>query len=130
MSLPTTARTLSNSVQDTVDHLQTQASDLLDTAHHKADQALAKVAGKVDDLSVQGPGLLDLASARVQQAARKSASFAKDVGHAAKAKANDYADQASSRIRKDPLKSVLIAAAAGAAVTAVAVAAYKRRSGK
>ncbi len=125
-----TARPLSKTVNDGMDHLSDKTQDALDIVHAQVDQAFSQVRHSADDLANATPGLLQAANGHLRQMALKSASVAKGMSDAAKAKALVVADQTSDRIRKDPLKSVLIAAAAGAALTAVAAIAYKRRQGK
>ena len=132
MSVNTTLnqRPLAHTLNDTLERLGDKADHALDVAHNKADQAVASVRHGVAELTDASPTLLDQANQQLKHIARKSATVARNVSDAAKARAQVAADHASDRIRKDPLKSVLIAAAAGAALTVVATAAYKRRQGK
>ncbi len=132
MSLATnhTARPKGNTVNDAVDQLNDQAQNALGVLHSQVDQAFSHLGHNVEGLANATPGLLNSANGHLRQIAARSASIAKGMSDAAKAKALVVADQTSDRIRRDPLKSVLIAAAAGAAVSAVLAIAYKRRQAR
>jgi ElaB/YqjD/DUF883 family membrane-anchored ribosome-binding protein len=124
-----TARPLSKAVHDGADHLSERAQDALGMLHTQIDQAFSKMGHSVDGLAEATPGLMSAANGHLRQMASKSAAMAKGMSDAARARALVVADQTSDRIRRDPLKSVLIAAAAGATLTAVVALAYKRRQG-
>ncbi len=128
MSLSTPNKPLPQLAEQSIDKLGDKASEVLDTAHQAAEKALSKVQSEARDLSDRAPGLVELLTQRIKELSDKSTSLAKDTTSAAKDKAQAMADNASERIRKDPLKAVLLAVAAGAAVALVASQVSQRRN--
>lgn len=89
---------MSNSYLNTGDQLSDGATSMLDAATHAADQALNSLTVEAQNLTQRSSKLLHEGSAQV----RKQAEAARDATR--------------GYIQDDPLKSVLIAAAAGGAL--------------
>lgn len=107
------------------------ANDALEHAHDVADRAVTSAQERVQDLAQQAPGFMDLAFDRVRALGERSGQIARATGAMAVDKARMAADHTADRIRQDPLKSVLIAVAAGAAVAVIAShMAHRRSSGR
>jgi ElaB/YqjD/DUF883 family membrane-anchored ribosome-binding protein len=126
-----TARDLSQTASRQVDRATDAASQALNRAHESADQALANVQQGAHDLARQAPGFVDYAVDRIKLLSEKGGEFARATGSLAADKARYAADQTAERIRKDPLKSVLIAVTAGAAIALITShLAQRRQSGR
>jgi len=115
----------------TTQKLSNVASDAFEHAHDVADRALTSAQERAQDLANQAPGFMDLAFDRVRALGERSGQIARATGAMAADKARLAADHTADRIRRDPLKSVLIAVAAGAAVAVIAShMAHRRQSGR
>jgi len=114
MNTPTTKslRTTSGSYAD--EALNT-AEGALDSTRQLASQVIGKAGERVRDLSY---GAKDLAS--------KGLSRATDATALAQRQLSRYADVTGRYVSEKPVKSVLIAVAAGAAIAALVVAARRR----
>jgi ElaB/YqjD/DUF883 family membrane-anchored ribosome-binding protein len=121
------AQDLARSTNASIDRAADRASDALDTAHKAADHAIDKMAVNSKSVVSKTPGIVDMAVERLKLVGEKSSVLAKEASVAAKEKAQLVADQTSDRIRKDPLKSMLVAVAAGAALATVAGAMARRK---
>ena len=121
------AQDLARSTNASIDRAADRASDALDTAHKAADHAIDTMAVNSKSVVSKTPGIVDMAVERLKLAGEKSTVLAKEASAAAKEKAQLVADQTSDRIRKDPLKSMLLAVAAGAALATVAGAMARRQ---
>jgi ElaB/YqjD/DUF883 family membrane-anchored ribosome-binding protein len=70
--------------------------------------------------------LVNRVSSSARQWARQGADMASQAGHMAQASLNRYADATTGYISRQPVRSVLIAAAVGAAVSLLLAAGRKR----
>jgi ElaB/YqjD/DUF883 family membrane-anchored ribosome-binding protein len=111
-----------------IDHLADKAGDVIEQVQVAAHKVVGQVQSEAKDLTQEAPKLVDLAADALKAYTRKGASLAKDASALAREKAGVYADSAANRVRKDPLKAILVAAAAGAAVALVASYAAKKRN--
>lgn len=118
---------ISNLASRQIDRLADAAGNALDHAHDAAGQVVASVQNGAQDLAHQAPGFVDLAIERVKHLGERGGDFARATGAMAMGKARLAADHTADRIRRDPLKSVLIAVAAGAAVALIASHLAQRR---
>jgi len=126
-TLTAATQDFARSANVSIDRAADNASEALDTAHAAADQAITKMQYSTKSMVDKTPGLVDLAVERVKDVSQRSKAFAAETTALAKDKAQQVADQTSDRIRQDPLKSVLIAVAAGAALATVASYVAQRR---
>ena len=111
----------------TLDALSQKASDVIDQAQDAAQKVASQVKSEALGLKQDAPKLVDLAADTLKSYTRKGATLAKDASALAREKAGQYAESAADRVRQDPLKAILIAAAAGAAVAIVASYANGKR---
>lgn len=111
----------------TLDALSQKASDVIDQAQDAAQKVASQVKSEALGLKQDAPKLVDLAADTLKAYTRKGATLAKDASALAREKAGQYAESAADRVRQDPLKAILIAAAAGAAVAIVASYANGKR---
>ena len=118
MTTPTSGSSLRNAISTPASY----ADDALNSAEHAlgatrqlATQAIEKAGEKIRDLRV---GVKDLAS--------KGVDAAGDATAAAQKQLSRYADATGRYVSDQPVKSVLIAVAAGAAIAALVVAARRR----
>lgn len=115
--------------RQTAQELSRVASRQVDRIADAADQALNSVQNGAQHLAERAPGLVDLAIDRVKHLGERGSDIARATSAMAMDKARLAADHTADRIRRDPLKSVLIAVAAGAAVAVIAShMAHRRQS--
>ncbi len=125
-----TTQKLSDAASHQVDRVADAASEALDRAHDVADRAVTSAQERAHDLTRQAPGLVDLAFDRVRHLGERSGEIARATRAMAVDKARMAADQTAERIRRDPLKSVLIAVATGAALAVIASHVAQRRQSR
>lgn len=115
MNTSNTAQDLSKAALQSIDELSHAASRAVDGAQDMAEKA---------------PRLLDLAVERFKAMSARGVDVAREKGTLAREKAVLATEQTSARIRQDPLKSMMIAAAAGAALAVAAGYLVQRRKAK
>ncbi len=132
-------------------HSASPVSSSLSAAVDRADRRLAAAAHdaqrihrRIDRALQQGQGALpgavpqrrwagrvepwvDRVSSTARELARQSADLASQAGHQAQASWNRYADVTGGYIARQPLRAVLIAAAAGAGLALLLAAGRSRR---
>lgn len=98
----------------------TQAVDALaDQAATKADATLDSLRNGVDHLREAVPGAFARAAAQVEELTRRGVDRAREAGQVAREQALRAGDATVMKIRDEPVKAVLVAAAAGAALAAL-----------
>lgn len=109
---------LTHPLASTVGHLAERATDKADQAlqstRHMANGALDTLKDSVDQVRDQVPSALVRSAAEVENLARRGIERAKETSAAVKDQAQRASDRTVSYIQDEPLKAVLIAAAAGA----------------
>lgn len=114
------------------------ANDLAERAGQTADEVLLaarrttgdvadEVESGIDTLRQKVPQAISNAAAQVGDAARRGVERARDAGAAVRDQAVHAGDQTVAYIKDEPVKSVLIAAAAGAFVTMLLTLMTSRR---
>ncbi len=98
------------------DALKQQANGLA----QRADDALSAVSDHVQDLRARTPKALSRAAEQVELLAERGLERAHELKDQARHQAEVVNDRTVSYIREEPVKAVLIAAAAGAALAALA----------
>jgi ElaB/YqjD/DUF883 family membrane-anchored ribosome-binding protein len=96
-----------------------QANNLADQAAQGADSALASLQDKVQDVRDQAGPAINRMAAKAQELASRSADAMRDRSQQLKEHAYRAQDVTVGYIKDEPLKSILIAAAAGAALMAL-----------
>lgn len=115
---------------DAVEHLAHRAADRADdaiaTTRHVANDTLDRLQSGVQDLQQKAPGVLARAAGQIDELSRRTAERARETTEHARERAAAAGEYAVGQVRDEPVKSLLIAAAAGAA--AAALVGYLSRS--
>jgi ElaB/YqjD/DUF883 family membrane-anchored ribosome-binding protein len=119
-------RKSSSSPHDLADSAMQSIEHGMSSTQRAADHALDKVAATAQDLRGQVSPLFERASERARDLAQRSADTVRDRSLQVRDKARRAGDSTVTYIRGEPVKSVLVAAAAGA--IAVALLSWLRRS--
>lgn len=119
--------TTSKSVAANANHA---AVDLADKALRKAGETLDTLNDGVDDLREELPSALARAATEADAMARRGIARAREAGDAARQKALQASESTVSYIQEQPVKSVLIAAATGAAIAALVGWAARSRNSR
>ena len=93
--------------------------NVVDTAHDAAQDALSNVSNKLDSLHDQAKPTVDRFVARSQEMANNAIAGTREAGVRAKKAVSGYASACESYVSEQPMKSVAIAAAAGATIAAL-----------
>ncbi|RYF80967.1 MAG: hypothetical protein EOO29_12135 [Comamonadaceae bacterium] len=109
------------------DDLRSTAQDAVDTTRAYAQNAVDAAGQKVRNLRHDVEPSVEQIAARVQQAVHRGLEAASKSGVRAQERFTDAAQVTGRYIADQPVRSVLIAAAAGAAITALLVLATRRR---
>ncbi|MFO1327355.1 MAG: hypothetical protein U1F56_08345 [Rubrivivax sp.] len=96
-----------------------QADQAIDATRRAAADALDALQSGVDQLRSDAPGAFSRAAAQVETMARRGIERARETGLQVKDGAVRAGDRSVGYIRDEPVKSMLIAAAAGAAAAAL-----------
>ena len=115
-----TARNMTEGALDSAQHAVKATRDAADTSLDKAQESVKEWREGVD------PAISDLA-AKAQALAEKSINYCAHTGSRLREQMDDYSDATARYVRDQPAKSVLIAAAAGAAFALVTMALSRRR---
>ena len=91
-----------------------------------AEQAVESVRGFTNDSLDRAGSVAEELSARAQELARKGIAAASGTSAQAQKAMHRYADTTTKYVAEQPVKSVLIAAAIGAALAALVIAARNR----
>lgn len=129
--MPTTeARSVAKSVEHSAEQVGQRADEALQTARRAADGAIDALQHKVDDINDTVPGALGRAAARVDEITRRGIERARDTGAHLREEATRAGDRTVAYIKDEPVKSVLIAAATGAAVAALVTLLARSRNSR
>lgn len=116
MSISSTQSPAVSAVENFADQAAARADDAIQSTKTVANQALDSLQSSVNDLRHSGPTALTRAAAQVEELTRRSLERAREATHQVKDQVAHVGDKSVSYIRDEPVKSVLIAAAAGAAM--------------
>lgn len=97
------------------DRLAGSADEAQRRTQEVADSAADKLHQGVDELRTRIPETVGSAAARAEDLARRSLDRARDMANQARHRASEVRHATTERIQADPMKALLIAAAAGAA---------------
>ena len=113
------ARRLGEDVRDSAEHAY-------DNSREFADDSLGRVSDKVRDLRRDLEPAVDQMRYRARRAARQSMDAASDARDRTREAVDYYTDATGRYVADQPVRSVLIAAAAGAAIAALLMSARNR----
>ena len=102
-----------------VESLARSAADRADRALDATQGALDSLQHRVEDARDRAPGALGRAAAQLDDLKRRGVETARQVGTTVKDQAMRTTERTAGYIKDEPLKSMLIAAAAGAALAAL-----------
>jgi ElaB/YqjD/DUF883 family membrane-anchored ribosome-binding protein len=102
-----------------VDRASQAADQVIKSTQNVATQTVDKLAGAMQDLRDDTLPVLNHAVEGVSAFAHRGVDSMRDASHQLRVKAEHASESTASYIRHDPLKSVLIAAATGAALMAL-----------
>ena len=103
-----------------VDRASQAAEQAIKSTQHAATQSVDKLANAMQDLRDETLPVLNHAMEGVSAFAHRGVDNIHNASHQLRLKAEHASESTASYIRHEPLKSVLIAAAAGAALMALA----------
>ena len=98
----------------------------MDSTRDYANQALDRAESKVRDLRGEVDPLVEMLAAKAQKLARQSLDMAAEAKEKARQSLTRYADATTQYVSDQPVRSVLIAAAVGAAVALLVASARQR----
>jgi ElaB/YqjD/DUF883 family membrane-anchored ribosome-binding protein len=108
------------------DEASKTANDAIESTRAYAQNAVNAAGEKVRDLRREAEPTVEQIAARVQQAVQRGLDAASTTSARAQRRLEQAADVTGKYIADQPMRSVLIAAAAGAAITALIVLASRR----
>ena len=111
-----------------VDQVAQSADEAIKSTQRVTDQALDKLAGSVQGLRQQASPMLNRATARASELAHRSIDAVHESSLQLRDKALRASDKTVTYIKDEPVKSVLMAAAAGAVLTAIVTAMLRSRN--
>ena len=109
-----TVNQLADDAATATERLADKAERGVETARTLANDALDKADAKVRTLRDDIRPAIDAVSSRVQDMAARGKAAAAQTREQTREKVNEYADRTSAYVQDQPLKSMAIAAAAGA----------------
>ena len=101
------------------DRVSQSTDQTIKSAQNGATQTADKLASAMQDLRHEGPAVFNKAVDGMSAFAHRGVDSVRDASHQLRVKAEHASESTASYIRHDPLKSVLIAAATGAALMAL-----------
>lgn len=123
--------TMLNNTNTRIDQLTQQAANKAEHAisatQRTTDAVLDQLQDGVNALRGDAPGALSRATAKVEALTSQGMEQARQIAGSVRDRAEQTGDQTVRYIRDEPVKSVLIAAAAGAALAAVVGLLVQRR---
>ena len=123
---PSTVDTLQDEISKRGDQLANGIEDGIDSAHDAAQSALARASDQLDSLQNGVKPAIERFASRGAEMAQSSLDATREAGTRAKAAASRYASACENYVTEQPMKSVAIAAAAGAALAALLILARNR----
>jgi len=102
--------------QDSPEKPVDPAEPTIETARRYANEALDRADADVRSLREDVQPTIDALTARMQELAERGKAMAAETSAQAREKLNDYGEKTSAYVAQQPLKSMAIAAAAGAAL--------------
>lgn len=127
-------KTNAEKIADEISKRGTQAvngiESAVDSAADAAEHALSNVGGKIDRLEGQVKPAFDRMVARGEAMAHDAMTSTREAGERGKQAVSRYTAACESYVAEQPMKSVAIAAAAGAALAAVVLLLSRNRASK
>jgi ElaB/YqjD/DUF883 family membrane-anchored ribosome-binding protein len=102
-----------------VEQASQSADQAIKSAQQVANEALESLTGAMQDLRHQATPMMERASDSVGAFAKRGVDSVRETSHQLRIKAEHASDNTVNYVRHEPVKSVLIAAATGAALMAL-----------
>ncbi len=125
MDTDTTFKSTVPAASNMVDKAAENASGAIRSTQNATNAAFDRLGDKVDSVREQAAPILDRLSQQAEAITRRSIDAVRDSSAQLREKAAQLSDTTVALIRDEPLKSVLIAAASGAALMALVVLASR-----
>jgi len=126
MSTKTTSDVAPSTTSHLADQLAQKAHSAVDATRRRTNGALDSIDASVDQMHDYAPSAFSRAAAQMESMTRR----ARDASNAVRDSAHRAGDRAVGYIQHEPVKSVLIAVAAGAAVAMLAGWFARSRGGR
>lgn len=110
-----------DATRDLSDNVLQTAGEAVETTRGLANNAIGRADRKARDLRASIDPAIDHIASKAQELARRSSALALDARAKAQQRLAEYADVTTRYVTEQPVKSVLIAAAAGAVIAALLV---------
>ena len=130
MSLQTATHTVTDSARNLADNVLQSAQEAVQTSRAVADHTLDQAEDKVRALRQRTDPAIDDLAARAQALAARSIDYCADTSARARRQIQQAADATGRYVAEQPGKSLVIAAASGAAVATLALWLSRRRTAR
>lgn len=127
MSLQTAAHTVTDSARHLADNVLQSAQDAVQTTRAVTDRSLDQAEERVRDLHRRADPTIDDLAARAQALAARSIDYCADTSARARRQIEHAAHATGQYVAEQPGKSLVIAAASGAAVATLVLWLSRRR---
>lgn len=122
--------TLQNEIGKRGDQIVNSIEDGIDTAHDAAQSALSTASSKLENFQNGVKPTIERFASRGAEMAQSGLDATREAGTRAKAVASRYASACENYVTEQPMKSVAIAAAAGATLAALLILARSRSNNR
>ena len=122
------ARDAAPAIRNASNEVLKGADNAVSATRDYANQALDKAESKVRELRGEVDPLVDMLASRAQKLARQSLEMAAEAKDKAQESLSRYANATTHYVAEQPMRSVLIAAAVGAAVALLVASSRQRRN--
>ena len=119
-----------NAARDISDDVVQRADKALESTRNFANDSIDKAGNKVRELRQDVDPLVEQITARAQELANRGIEYASDAKYKAQQRLSQYADATGRYVADQPVRSVLIAAATGAAIAALILIATRNDAPK
>ncbi len=123
---PSTVDTLQDEISKRGSELVNNIEDGIDSAHDAAQSVLSKASNKLENIQSGVKPAIERIASRGAEMAQSGLDATREAGTRAKATASRYANACENYVTEQPMKSVAIAAAAGATLAALLILARNR----
>ncbi len=121
-----TVDTLQDEISKRGNELVNNIEDGIDSVHDVAQSALSNASNKLENLQGSVKPAIERIASRGAEMAQSGLDATREAGTRAKATASRYANACENYVTEQPMKSVAIAAAAGATLAALLILARSR----
>ena len=127
---PSTVDSLQDEISKRGSQLVNGIEDGIDSAHDAAQSALSNASSKLENFQNGVKPAIERFASRGAEMAQSGLDATREAGTRAKATASRYATACENYVTEQPIKSVAIAAAAGATLAALLILARNRPSNR